>query len=206
MRHPGSEFGYLAPAREFGRTASIVLVAGAVGATAAAGAVFALLGGPEVDSSPATPAVTRSFESTVTRAGAPSQAKRTIPPALPPTQAARVNAPSTLHEQQPSSVGNGQPAVEGTGELEYLQRGRPRKQLQPRRSVRQAGHDSAAKTAGAAAAAGNTPGAETAQAEKKASKKPASSSRYAWRGGFFRDSGRWGGGFYRDRGWRRDVW
>ena len=46
MRHPGSEFGYLAPARDFGRTASIVLVAGAVGATAAAGAVFALLGGP----------------------------------------------------------------------------------------------------------------------------------------------------------------
>ena len=49
MRHPGSEFGYLAPARDFGRTASIVLVAGAVGATAAAGAVFALLGGPGVE-------------------------------------------------------------------------------------------------------------------------------------------------------------
>src|SRR4029077_9689260 len=116
MRHPGSEFGYLAPAREFGRTASIVLVAGAVGATAAAGAVFALIGGPGGDSSLATPAVTRSVESTAARPGAPSQAKRTIPPSLPPTQTARVNAPSTLHEQPLPSVGNGQPAVEGTSE------------------------------------------------------------------------------------------
>jgi len=79
MRLPGSDFGYLEPARDFRRTASIVLVAGAIGATAAAGAVFALLGGPTVDSSLATPALTRSLEPAVTRTAAPSQAKRTTP-------------------------------------------------------------------------------------------------------------------------------
>ncbi len=204
MRQPGSDFGYLAPARDFSRTASIVLVAGAVGATAAAGAVFALLGGSTVDSSLATPSLTRSVEPAVARTAAPSPAKRTNPPSLPPTQTARVSAPSAQQEQQPPA-GNGRPAVEATSELESTPAESPTEAAAAPIERAAAAHDSAAKTAGAAAAAG-TPGAEATPTEKKASKKPALFSRYAWRGGFFRDSGRWGGGFYRDRGWRRDVW
>jgi hypothetical protein len=205
MRQSGSDFGYLAPARDFSRTASIVLVAGAVGATAAAGAVFALVGGPSVDSSLATPAVTRSVESAVIRTAAPTQAKRTIPPSAPPMQAARVNAPSTVQEKQQSPARNDQPAVEATNELETTPASPAEGVTAP---VERAAvvHDSAAKTAGAAATAGNATAVETSQPEKKAYKKPALFSRYAWRSGFFRDNGRWGGGFYRDRGWRHDVW
>jgi hypothetical protein len=202
MRQSGSEFGYLAPARDFSRTASIVLVAGAVGATAAAGAVFALLGGPTVDSSLATPAVTRPIESAVAHTAAPSQVKRTNPP--PVTQIARVNAPSTLPERVPPPVGNNQPAVAATTELEATP-AVPLTEAAAAPPERATGtHDAAAKSTGTAAANTNTPTAEGAQGEKKAIKKPAVFSRYAWRGGFFRD--RWGGGFNRDRGWRRDVW
>lgn len=205
MRQSGSDFGYLAPARDFSRTASIVLVAGAVGATAAAGAVFALLGGPTVDSSLATPALTRSLEPVVTRTTAPAQAKRTIAPSLESTQTAKVKAPSTSHERQPP-VGNAQPIVEAASEPEPTPGVSPAEADATPLEHAAGPHDSAAKTAGAAAAAGNTPPADAAQTEKKANKKPAFFSRYAWRSGFFRDSGRWGGGFYRDRGWRRDVW
>lgn len=203
MRQSGSDFGYLAPARDFSRTASIVLVAGAVGATAAAGAVFALVGGPSGDSSLTTPAVTRSVESAVIRTAAPTQAKRTIPPSAAPMQAARVNAPSAVQEKQQSPARNDQPVVEAASEMETTPASPAEGAAAP---VERAAvvHDPAPKTAGAAATAGNTTAAETAQPEKKVNKKPALFSRYAWRSGFFRD--RWGGGFYRDRGWRHDVW
>jgi hypothetical protein len=197
MRQPGSDFGYLEPARDFRRTASIVLVAGAIGATAAAGAVFALLGGPTVDSSLATPALTRSLEPAVTRTAAPSQAKRTTPPSLTPTQTAKVNAPQ---EQQSSPVGGGRPAGEATGELESSTPADSPPETPAAPLERTAGtRDSTTKAAAAPAAAGNKTGADVAQPEKKASRKPALYSRYAWRNGFFRDNGRWGGGFYRDR-------
>ena len=200
MRHSGSELGYLAPARDFGRTASIVLVAGAVGATAAGGAVLALLGGPGSDSSLATPAVMRSVEPAVIRAAGPLPAKRTAASSAAPTQTARANAASPLQEQAlPSSIAGGQPAT-GSGELDS---GSPAElAAAPERAA--AAHDVAGK---AAATPAGAPPPEAAPAEKKVNKKPAFFSRYAWRGGFFRDSGRWGGGgFYRDRGWRRDIW
>jgi hypothetical protein len=200
MRHSKSELGYLAPARDFGHTASVVLVAGAVGATAAGGAVLALLGGPGSDSSLATPAVMRSVEPVVTRAAGPSSANRTRASSAAPAQTARANAASFAQEQVlPSSTAGGQPAAVN-GELDS---GSPEElPAAPERSV--AAHDAAGK---AAATPAGAPPAEAAAPEKKVNKKPAFFSRYAWRGGFFRDSGRWGGGgFYRDRGWRRDVW
>lgn len=200
MRHSGSELGYLAPARDFGRTASIVLVAGAIGATAAGGAVLALLGGPGSDSSLATPAVLRSVEPAVTRAAGSSPAKRTAASSAAPAQTARANAASPLQEQAPpsSSTAGGQPAAINS----ELDSGSPAElTAAPERSA--AAHDAAGK---AAATPAGGPPAEAAPAEKKVNKKPAFFSRYAWRGGFFRDNGRWGGGFYRDRGWRRDVW
>jgi hypothetical protein len=199
MRHSGSELGYLAPARDFGRTASIVLVAGAVGATAAGGAVLALLGGPGSDSSLATPAVMRSVEPAVTRAAGPSAAKRTTASSAAPAQTARANASPLQEQALASSTPGSQPA---TGSSEPDSGSAAELAATPERAG--GAHDAAGKAAATPAAA---PPAEGAPAEKKVSKKPAFFSRYAWRGGFFRDSGRWGGGgFYRDRGWRRDVW
>jgi hypothetical protein len=200
MRHSKSELGYLAPARDFGHTASVVLVAGAVGATAAGGAVLALLGGPGSDSSLATPAVMRSVEPAVTRAAGPSPAKRTAASAAAPAQPARANASPLQEQALPSSTAGGQPAAVN-GELDS---GSPAElAAAPERA---AAHDAAGTGKSAATPAG-TPPAEAAPAEKKVNRKPAFFSRYAWRGGFFRDGGRWGGGgFYRDRGWRRDVW
>jgi hypothetical protein len=200
MRRSGSELSYLAPARDFGRTASVVLVAGAIGATAAGGAVLALLGGPGSDSSLATPAVMRSVEPVVTRAAGPSPVKRTTASSAAPSQTARANAASPLQEQAlPSSAAGGQPATISS----ELDSGSPAEPAAaPERTA--AAHDAAGK---AAATPAGAPAAEAAPAEKKVNKKPAFFSRYAWRGGFFRDSGRWGGGgFYRERGWRRDVW
>jgi hypothetical protein len=200
MRRSGSELSYLAPARDFGRTASVVLVAGAIGATAAGGAVLALLGGPGSDSSLATPAVMRSVEPAVARAAGPLPVKRTTASSAAPSQTARANATSPLQEQPlPSTTANGQPATVGS----ELDSGSPAEVAGT--SERTAGaHDAAGK---AAATPAGAPPAEATPAEKKVNKKPAFFSRYAWRGGFFRDNGRWGGGgFYRDRGWRRDVW
>jgi len=49
-----------------------------------------------------------------------------------------------------------------------------------------------------------TPAPSTEQVKKKAMNKPNVTSHYAWRGA---DSGRWGGAYYSDRGWRcRDTW
>jgi hypothetical protein len=199
MRRSGSELGYLAPAREFGRTASMVLVAGAVGATAAGGAVLALLGGPGSDSSLATPAVMRSVEPAVARIAGPSPAKRTAASSAP-AQTARANAVSPLQEQALSSTtANGQPATVSS----EVDSGSPA-EVAGTSERTAAAHDTSKASAAATPAA--APPAEAAPAEKKVNKKPAYFSRYAWRGGFFRDNGRWGGGFYRDRGWRRDVW
>jgi hypothetical protein len=204
MRHPGSDFTYLAPTRDFSRTASIVLVAGAVGATAAAGVVFALVSGPTVDSSLAMPALMRPVAPVVARITDPTQGKRTSPASVESAQTARVNAPSTSKERQPL-VGSAQPTTDATSELEPTPAAAPADADAGPIENATGARDSAAKIAVIAAAAAGTPATEAAQTEKKTTKKPAF-SRYAWRGGFFRDTGRWGGGFYRDRGWRRDVW
>jgi len=50
------------------------------------------------------------------------------------------------------------------------------------------------------------PAASPAQVEKRTTKKPDVTDRYAWRGGYYSDNGQWGG-YSGDRGWRhRDAW
>jgi hypothetical protein len=142
----------------------------------------------------------RSVEPVMTRAVGPSQVKRATASSAAPAQTAKANAAALVPEQAlPPSTANGQPAAASS----ELDSGSPTEvAAAPERAA--ATHDSLGKASATPAAA--TP-AEAAPAEKKVNKKPAFFSRYAWRGGFFRDSGRWGGGgFYRDRGWRRDVW
>jgi len=85
MRYAGNfhpEWGYLAPAPNFVRTARVVLVATAIGATAGAGVVFSLVGRADTETSvaartlaqPAEPAsVQPSLPTPATR---PAQAKR----------------------------------------------------------------------------------------------------------------------------------
>src|SRR5690242_19905579 len=165
MRHSKSELGYLAPARDFVHTASVVLVAGAVGATAAGGAVLALLGGPGSDSSLATPAVMRSVEPVVMRAAGPSAGKRTAASSAAPAQTARSNAASALQVQAlPSSTGNGQPAISAS-EFDSVSPG----EVAATSERTAAAHDSGGKATASPAAP--LP-AEAAPAEKKVNKKP----------------------------------
>src|SRR5690349_9341956 len=84
MRSAGnfsSEWGYLAPAPSFARTARVVLVATAIGATAGAGVVLSLMdrsGEPEK-----TPTAARAIVTSVRTAAVPS-----ITPVAPATAAA----------------------------------------------------------------------------------------------------------------------
>ena len=65
MRYAGNfhqEWGYLAPAPSFIRTARVVLVAAAVGATAGAGVVFSLVGREDTETSVAARTLARPAE------------------------------------------------------------------------------------------------------------------------------------------------
>ena len=76
MRYAGNshpEWGYLAPAPSFLRTARIVIVATAVGATAGAGVVFALVDRPAAESSVAARTLVPPTAAAPISAGAPAQ-------------------------------------------------------------------------------------------------------------------------------------
>jgi len=94
MRSAGNfspEWGYLAPAPSFARTARIVLVATAIGATAGAGVVLTL-----VDRSPEprrTSVAARAIVTSVHEAAAPVASQMSAPPMAPVTAPAA--APST---------------------------------------------------------------------------------------------------------------
>src|SRR6516164_8693579 len=67
MRYAGNfhpEWGYLSPAPSFVRTARVVLVAAAIGATAGAGVVFSLVGRADTETSVAARTLARPAEAT----------------------------------------------------------------------------------------------------------------------------------------------
>jgi hypothetical protein len=106
MRSAGnfsSESGYLAPAPSFARTARIVLVATAIGATAGAGVVLSL-----VDRSPAlqrTSVAARAIVTGVHEAAAPAGSQMSAAPIAPPDAPviAPVAAPAASPASPPSS-------------------------------------------------------------------------------------------------------
>jgi hypothetical protein len=195
MRNAGAEWGYTGFGREPGRAASLIFVACAVGAITGAGAVFSLVAQPGSETSIG---VAHPLGSVVPRAAAHSPVKEAAPPSRP----GLASTLSVSQDQLPSHVavtdeGTVTPTTNGSGSATVEPTAVP-----PERSATTQ-HDSAAKAP--APAAPSQSHTETLPAEKKANRKPAYLSRYAWRGGY-RDSGRWGG-FFEDRGWRsRQYW
>ncbi len=75
MRHAGNfnpEWGYLAPVPSFMRTARIVVVAAAIGATAGAAVVFSLVDRPAAEESVAARTLAQSVASASTKVGMPA--------------------------------------------------------------------------------------------------------------------------------------
>jgi hypothetical protein len=186
MRNPGVEWGHAGLGREPGRVASLIFVACTVGAIAGAGAVFSLVAQPESETSFGA---TRSAGSVVARAAAHSPVREST---LSPSQA-RLGTPTASQEQPPSRVAviEGSPPSGGVDSAPA--------EIAAAAPEHPTPHEPMAKVGPPAAGAASSPSTEAPPAEKKASKKPAHFSRYAWRG-------RWGG-FYEDRGWRsRQYW
>jgi hypothetical protein len=186
---PGAEWGYAASGRESGRVAGLTFVACAVGAITGAGAVFSLVAGSETSIGAARP-----LGSAVARAAAHSSVKE---PTLAPYQARSMQTPSVSQEQLPSRV----VVVDGSAGTQTSEwaGSSPIETVAAPAEHPAAPHEPVAKVAAPPAGAASPPSTEAPPAEKKASRKPAYSSRYAWRG-------RWGG-FYEDRGWRsRQYW
>jgi DNA segregation ATPase FtsK/SpoIIIE, S-DNA-T family len=104
MRSAGnfsSEWGYLAPAPSFARTARIVLVATAIGATAGAGVVLTL-----VDRSPRperTSVAARAIVTSVPEAAAPVASQMSAP-SIPPAAAPPPASPPAKSPVAPSDV------------------------------------------------------------------------------------------------------
>ena len=90
-RNFSPEWGYLAPTPSFARTTRLVLVATAIGATAGAGVVFALIDRPpEPEKTPlATRAIVTSVRTTAVPAAAPAAS------ATPITAAVAVPVPAS---------------------------------------------------------------------------------------------------------------
>ena len=98
MRYAGNfhqEWGYLAPAPSFIRTARVVLVAVAVGATAGAGVVFSLVGREDAETSVAARTLARPAEAAL--------AQLNVPPPAPAALAsgAQDHAPRSLAADAP---------------------------------------------------------------------------------------------------------
>jgi hypothetical protein len=195
MRNRGAEWGYPAFGQERGRAASLIFVACAIGAIAGAGAVFSLVGQPGGETSSAV--TQRTLGSGVARAAVFSSPK---PIAAAPSQGQSLS-PASVSQDQPAShlavIDESDPISEGSGSPRVDAKvGAPEHPASP--------HEPIAKVS-PAPAAGSQPSSDTPPAEKKITKRPAYSSRYAWRGGY-RDGGRWGG-FLEERGWRsRQYW
>ncbi len=195
MRNRGAEWGHAAFGQERGSAASLIFVACAVGAIAGAGAVFSLVGQPGSETSVGV--AERAVGSGVARAAIYSSPR---PMASAPSQG---QSPSTAFasQEEPASHLAVIDESESTGEGSASSRIEA-KVTAPERPATT--HEPIAK-ASPAPATGGQPSADAPPAEKKATKRPAYSSRYAWRGGY-RDGGRWGG-FLEERGWRsRQYW
>jgi hypothetical protein len=200
--HP--EWGYLAPAPSFVRTARAVLVATAIGVVAGAGVVFSFVDHPASETSVALRTLAQPSEPLGSTLSPLAQAKGS-----PTTSqiAAQAETHSTLQKQS-------EPSLSALGKLTGEAASNP-KTSSPAQASAEPASALAAPSSGdppeknAVAPppdAAETPAAGPEQVKKKAIKKPNVTSHYAWRGGYYNDSGRWGG-YYGDRGWRyRDDW
>jgi|SwirhirootsSR2_FD_contig_31_11147596_length_683_multi_3_in_0_out_0_1 hypothetical protein len=196
MRNRGAEWGHAAFGQERGSVTSLIFVACAVGAIAGAGAVFSLVGQPESETSGGVSQ--RALGPGVARAAAYSS-PRPVAPA--PSQGQSPSTASASQEEPGSHL-----AVIDESESEGERSGSSRIEAKVTAPERPAAttREPIAK-ASPAPATGSQSGTDIPPAEKKATKRPAYSSRYAWRGGY-RDGGRWGG-FLEERGWRsRQYW
>src|SRR5690349_18609709 len=114
MRSAGNfspEWGYLAPAPSFARTARVVLVATAIGATAGAGVVLSLLdrpGEPEKTPTAARAIVTSARTAAVpsVAAVAPASAAAPAAPAVPAVTAAKPSSPPSVATAAPGEKPN----------------------------------------------------------------------------------------------------
>jgi hypothetical protein len=194
MRNRGVEGGYPAFGQERGRAASLIFVSCAVGSIAGAGAVFSLVAQP---GSEISAGIAQRPHGSVVAPAAAYSALKPVPPAASPGQSP--SAASVSHEQltpRLAVIDESESMSEGTAS--------PTTEAKAAPDHPPAKHDPLAK-ASPASAVGSQPSVDVPPAEKKANKKPAYFSRYAWRGGF-RDGGRWGG-FLEERGWRsRQYW
>jgi hypothetical protein len=193
-----SEWGYLAPAPSFMRTARIVLVATTVGATAGAGMVFSLVDRPATaggETSVAARTLARPVEAASTPLSTP--------------QAAQVSAQAAIQNQstKPSAT-NGHEGVIAPSESSTSSTAQAPASIAtlaevPADAAPAKAADVTMPTAGAA------PATDPAPVQKKATKKPHFASRYASRGGplaFVRGEyynrvlgdGRWGY-YYQDK-------
>lgn len=195
MRNRRAEWGHPAFGQERRGAASLIFVACAVGAVAGAGAVFSLVAQPASEISVGI--TQQPLGSGVARAATYSSPK---PVASAPSQVQSASTASVSQEQPSSRL-----AVINQSESISESSGSPTIEAKAATPDHPAAtHDPLAK-ATPALAAGSQPSTDAPPAEKKANRKPAYFSRYAWRGGF-RDGGRWGG-FLEERGWRsRQYW
>ena len=98
MRYAGNfhpEWGYLAPAPNFIRTARVILVATAIGATAGAGVVFSLVGRADTETSVAARTMARPTEAASAQLNVPQ------PAPVAPAAGAQDHAPRPLAADAP---------------------------------------------------------------------------------------------------------
>ena len=165
--HP--EWGYLAPAPSFIRTARVVLAATVVGAIAGAGVVFSLVAHPSSGTSVALRTLTAA-QVVATRSTPQKKSEPPLSALGQLTDEAASNAKTNSTAQAPAEPASA-------------------------RSVPLPGNPPEKTTVVPLVEATETPAPSTEQVKKKAMKKPNVTSRYAWRGA---DSGRWGGAYYSD--------
>jgi hypothetical protein len=170
--HP--EWGYLAPAPSFMRTARIVLVATTVGATAGAGMVFSLVDRPATaggETSIAARTLARPVEAASTPLSTP--------------QAAQVSAQAAVQTQSTKpSVANGQEEVIAASESSAGSTAQPPAGIAALIEVPAPTNAAPAKAAAVTMpAAGMASATGPVPVQKKATKKHNFASRYALRGG-----------------------
>jgi hypothetical protein len=184
MRYAGNfhpEWGYLAPAPSFLRTLRIVIVAVAVGATASAAVVFALIERPAADTSVAARTMAVPLAAAPVTMAAPA----------PMNTQASANAPTAHNEVQPAKplAAGGQvaaPAISESGSLSTAQTPTGMAALAETQVAVPATTDAAPGQLHEQ----NAPAADAAPPQKKVTKKHRSTPRYASRGEQPTDGGR----------------
>ncbi len=201
--HP--EWGYLVPAPSFIRTARAVLVATAIGIVAGAGMVFSFVDHPASETSVALRTLAQPAEPLGSTLPPLARAKGS---STTSQITAQVEAQSPLQKQcEPSLSASGKLTGEAGSNQKTSSRARASAEPRSALAVPSSGDPPEKNAVGPPPDATETPAAGPEQVKKKAIKKPNVTSYYAWRGGYYNDSGRWGGAYYGDRGWHyRDAW